>query len=243
VDREEFAETVFLGAAVPIWGPVTPGNQQWFTPNLPRYRYDAARARELLRSIGLEDRNNNGVVEDETGTEARFTVLTQRGITYYEEGATVIRDYAKAVGIALDIAALDAGTLFERVEACNYDAAYIRPLMTDLDPALGMDFWLTSGGTHLWNMNQKAPATAWEMEIDRLITEQARISDPERRKTLFNDAQRIFAENLPVLYLAAPRLYYAHSTRLRGVVPSVLRPQILWNADMLSVSDGAAASR
>ena len=243
VDREEFAEIVFLGAAVPIWGPVTPGNQQWFTPNLPRYGYDVTRARELLKSVGLEDRNNNGVVEDEAGTEARFTVLTQRGITYYEKGATVIRDYAKAVGVALDIAAVEAGTLFKRVEACDYDAAYIRPLMTDLDPALGMDFWLTSGGTHLWNMNQKAPATAWEMEIDRLITEQARISDPERRKTLFTDAQRIFAENLPVLYFAAPRLYYAHSTRLRGVVPSVLRPQILWNADMLSVSDGAAASR
>ena len=243
VDREEFAETVFLGAAVPIWGPVTPGNALWFTPNLPRYSYDVARARELLKSIGLEDRNNNGVVEDEAGTEARFTLLTQRGITYYEKGATVIRDYAKAIGIALDIAALEAGTLFTRVESCNYDAAYIRPLMTDLDPALGMDYWLTSGGTHLWNMSQKTPATAWEKEIDRLISEQARIADVARRKTLFNDAQRIFAENLPVLYFAAPRLYYAHSTRLRGVVPSVLRPQVLWNADMLNVNDGAAASR
>ena len=52
--------------------------------------------------------------------------------------------------------------------------------------------------------------------------------------------QRIFAENVPVLYFAAPRLFYGHSTRLRGVVPSVMRPQILWNADMLSVTDAAA---
>jgi peptide/nickel transport system substrate-binding protein len=92
-------------------------------------------------------------------------------------------------------------------------------------------------------MNQKAPATEWEKEIDRLITEQASITDPERRTMLFNDVQRIFAENVPVLYFVAPRLYYAHSTRLRGVVPSVLRPQVLWNADMLSVSDGASSSR
>ena len=32
VDREAFAQTVFLGAAVPVWGPITPGNTQWFWP-------------------------------------------------------------------------------------------------------------------------------------------------------------------------------------------------------------------
>ena len=51
-----------------------------------------ARARELLKAIGLEDRNKNGIVEDAAGTEARFTVLTQRGITYYESGTMVLRE-------------------------------------------------------------------------------------------------------------------------------------------------------
>jgi peptide/nickel transport system substrate-binding protein len=239
VDREEFAQTVFLGEAVPVWGPITTGNEPWFSPNIPRYPHDPARARDLLTSIGLEDRNSNGVVEDEKGTEARFTVLTQRGITYYESGATVLRDYAKAVGIALDIVALEAPALFQRVETCNYDAVYMRALMSDLDPGLSVDYWLSSGGAHLWNLSSKAPATEWEKEIDRLMTEQASTLDAARRKTIFNDVQRIFAENVPVLYFAAPRLYYGHSVRLRGVVPSVMRPQVLWNADMLSV-DGAA---
>ena len=45
IDREAFANTVFLGAGVPIWGPVTPGNQKWFSPNVPRLRL-LARARE-----------------------------------------------------------------------------------------------------------------------------------------------------------------------------------------------------
>ena len=83
---------MFLGEAVPVWGPVTPGNKPWFSPNVPRYPHSTAKARELLKSIGLEDRNNNGIVEDEKGTEARFTVLTQRGLTYYERGTTVLRD-------------------------------------------------------------------------------------------------------------------------------------------------------
>jgi peptide/nickel transport system substrate-binding protein len=241
VDREEFAQTVFLGEAVPVWGPITTGNAPWFSPNVPRYPFDPARARDLLKSIGLEDRNNNGVVEDEKGTEARFTVLTQRGITYYESGAMVLRDYAKAVGIALDVVTLEAPALFQRLETCNYDAIYMRVLMSDLDPALGLDYWLSSGDAHVWNMASKAPATEWEKEIDRLMTEQARTIELARRKTIFNDVQRIFAENLPALYFAAPRLYYGHSVRLRGVAPSVMRPQVLWNADSLSVTDGAAA--
>ena len=241
VDREEFAQTVFLGEAVPTWGPISRGNESWFSANVPRYPYDPARARELLKSIGLDDRNTNGVVEDEKGTEARFTVLTQRGITYYETGSAVLRDYAKAVGIALDVVALEAPALFQRVESCNYDAVYMRTLMTDLDPGLSLDFWLSSGDAHLWNMASKAPATEWERDIDRLMMQQASTIELAQRKTIFNDVQRIFAENLPVLYFAAPRLFYGHSVRLRGVVPSVIRPQVLWNADMLSVSDGAAA--
>ena len=242
VDREAFATTVFLGEAVPIWGPITPGNKPWFTPNVPRYPHDVARARELLKSIGLEDRNGNGIVEDAAGTEARFTVLTQRGITNFERGTTVLREHAKQAGIELDIVPLEVGALIERVESCNYDAVYMRALMSDLDPGLSLDFWLSSGGSHFWNTSQRTPATEWEKQIDQLMLQQASTVDVERRKALFNDVQRIFAENVPVLYFAAPRFFYGHSARLRGVVPSILRPQVLWNADMLSVSDGGAAA-
>jgi peptide/nickel transport system substrate-binding protein len=116
--------------------------------------------------------------------------------------------------------------------------------MTDLDPALNLDFWLSSGETHFWNASQKTPATEWEKEIDRLMTEQASTPNVERRKALFNEVQKIFAENVPVLYFAAPRLFYGHSARLQGVVPSVTRPPVLWNADMLSVGEaGAGPSR
>jgi peptide/nickel transport system substrate-binding protein len=237
VDREEFAQAVFLGEAVPIWGPITPGNRAWFTPNLPRYTHDDNRARELLRTIGLEDRNGNGVVEDTAGTEARFTVITQRGLGYLERGTMVIRDELAKVGIALDIVLLESNALVERLLACNYDAIYMRVSATDLDPAANLDLWLSGGTSHFWNMRQAAPATDWERQIDLLMTEQSVTLDPDRRREIFNEVQRLFAEHLPALYFAAPRMYGGHSRRLVGVVPSVMRPPILWNADLLSVAD------
>ncbi len=244
VDREAMASEAYAELAVPVWGPIGHGNTPWFSPNLPRYPYDPARARELLKAVGLEDRNKNGIVEDKAGTEAKFTVLTQRGITNYERATNLLREQAKQVGIEFEVVPLDVSTLIGRAESCDFDAIYFRPVMSDLDPALSLDYWLSSGSSHLWNMSQKTPATDWEKQIDQLMTEQATATDPERRKALFNDVQRIFAENLPVLHFVVPRLYYGHSTRVRGVVPSILRPQVLWNADSLSVSDaGAAASR
>jgi len=237
VDREEFARTVFLGEAVPVWGPITSGNRQWFTPNLPRYSYNPTRAVELLKRIGLEDRNRNGIVEDEQGTEARFTVITQSGISNYERGTTVLKEKAAKVGIALDIAPMEYTAMIKRMLGCDYDAIYMRFLSTDLDPAANLDFWLSSGSSHVWNLEQKMPATDWEQRIDTLMLEQAATPDDDRRRTIFIEVQRILAEKLPVLYFASPRLFFAHSGRLVGVVPSVMRPPILWNADTLSVTN------
>ena len=38
VDREAFSDAVFLGTAVPIHGPITPGNKEWFWPSVPALR-------------------------------------------------------------------------------------------------------------------------------------------------------------------------------------------------------------
>ena len=92
----------------------------------------------------------------------------------------------------------------------------------------------------MWNREQKTPATPWEAQIDELMTKQASTLDQDARRSLFNNVQLVMGENLPMLTFAAPRMYAAHTTRVRGVVPSVMRPPILWNADSLSVADAPA---
>lgn len=236
VNRERFAETVFLGAAVPVWGPITPGNRPWFSPNVPRYPYDVARAQAMLSELGLEDRNGNGVREDSNGVEARFTIITVRGNSAMERGAGALRDELARVGIALDVAPLEFGAMIERLLTSRYEGIYYRPLASDLDPAINMDMWLSSGSAHFWHLGQKSPASEWERRIDGLMREQAATLDAARRRELFDEVQRIFAENLPVIYFVAPRFYYAHSTRVTGGSPSVLRPPLLWDADALSVT-------
>ena len=68
VDRQLFADTVFLGAALPVYGPITPANKKWFSPDAPQTPHDPAGARALLASIGLTDRNGDGMLEDASQT-------------------------------------------------------------------------------------------------------------------------------------------------------------------------------
>ncbi|HEY2908367.1 MAG TPA: ABC transporter substrate-binding protein [Vicinamibacterales bacterium] len=237
VDRKAFADTVFLGAGVPAYGPETPANAKWFSAQTPHSDYDPDRAKTMLASIGLKDRNGDGILEDDHGNPVRFTLLTQKGKTQLERGASVVRDDLKRIGVVVDVVAVDFKTLVERfLSGANYDAIYFSVARTDTDPAINPDFWFSSGSAHFWNIGQKTPATAWEKEIDDLMAKQIASTDERRRKQLFDDIQRVFAEHEPVVYFAAPRVFVAMSSRVSNATPALLRPQLLWAADTLAVA-------
>ena len=235
VDRTAFAETVFLGAAVPVYGPITPGNTPWYAPGLPTFDYDPAAARRLLAGLGLSDRNGDGILEDRTGASAGFTILTSKGTSALDRGAAFIAQELKKVGLDVTVAALDGGAAVDRIESGDYDAVYFRFLTTDLDPALNIELWVSSGSAHVWNPSQAKPATDWEREVDQLMAKQVAALDQAQRKALFDRVQTIIAEQQPMTQFVAPRIYLATSTRVAGATPALLRPSIFWNPDMLTV--------
>ncbi len=237
VDREAYANTVFLGAAVPIHGPVTPGNPRWFWPSIPRYEFSRDKARGMLDVLGLSNRDADEWLEDAKGTEARFTMLTFRGNRALERGATAVRDQLRQIGIALDVVPLEANAVRQAVVGGDFEAAFINFTVSDPDPAMSRDLWVSSGGAHFWNLGQKTPATDWERQIDDLMSKQAATLNEAERKRLFNEVQRIFSENLPMLHFAAPRVYIGASARLINLTPALTRPNLTWSADTLAVRD------
>jgi peptide/nickel transport system substrate-binding protein len=195
-----------------------------------------ARARVLLAGLGLRDANNDGMLEDAAGAPARFSLITQKGNTALEKGAAFLRDELKKVGLAVDVVPLEVGALVDRMTKGDYDALYFRFLASDTDPGMNLDFWLSSGGAHVWNMEQAVPATPWEKQIDTLMTQMAADRNPSRRRQLFLEAQRLLSQNLPIIYFAVPRVYVATSPRVAGATPAPVRPPILWNADAIGMT-------
>ena len=97
------------------------------------------------------------------------------------------------------------------------------------------DFWLSSGSAHIWNIGQATPATEWEKQIDDLMQQMMSSTDQSERKRVFDQVQKIFAEHLPAIYFVAPRMYMGVSSRVGSMSPTILRPQLLWSADTITV--------
>lgn len=234
VDRRSFADTVYLGLGEPVHGPITPANHRWYEPDVVTYDFDIEQARLRLGRMGLADGDGDGILEDDAGRPVRFTLLTQQGNSVRERAAAVLEQDLARVGIAVDVVRLEFGALIERITALDFDAVYLGFLSSDTDPAANLDLWLSSAAFHFWNPNQPTPATAWEQQIDELMLEQLSETDYAARRRLFGEVQQIFAEYVPALYFAAPRVYVATSKRVAKATPALPEPFLLWSADTLA---------
>ena len=118
----------------------------------------------------------------------------------------------------------------------KYDAAYFNFSLSDTDPALSPDFWTSAGSEHIWNPEQKTPATPWEARVDELYRKQVGTLQDHERKRLFDEIQKILVEHQPIVYFAAPRVFVASSTRVGNAAPSVVPPRLLWSPDTLTIA-------
>ena len=232
INREDLCRIVFLGYAKPAFGPVSPSNQFWFNPALPAPKYDPQGALRLLEQAGF--RFQNGVLKDRAGNPVAFTLVTNSGNAVREKMAAMIQQDLSQIGIRMTVVTLDFPSLIERMtRTLDYDACLLGLVNTDLDPNGQMTVWLSSGENHQWNPSQKAPATPWEAEIDKLMREQASSLSEKQRKAKFDRVQQIVAEQQPFIYLVNKDVLTAVSPAVVGAAPAVLNPQAFWNAETL----------
>jgi peptide/nickel transport system substrate-binding protein len=148
--------------------------------------------------------------------------------------ATLIQDDLKQLGMRVQVVPLEFRSLLDRVtQTKEYDACVMGIASYDADPNSDINVWLSSGGTHLWNPSQEHPATAWEAEIDRLISEQMIARTFAQRKKLYDRAQEILFENQPMIFLASPDILAGAKNSLGNFQPAVLEPYVLWNVEQL----------
>ena len=242
VDRQAIADGVYLGAAVPIFGPITPGNAKWYAASASPAAHDVARARALLAGLGLRDRNGDGMLETPEGGPAGFSMLTHAG-HIRGRTASALQEQLRQLGLKVDLVALDPPGIVTRFGSGDYDSIYFATQASSTDPALNLDFWLSSGDSHLWNPGQRTPAAEWEKRIDALMGEQSQEPDLARRQRAFAEVQRILGEELPAIYFVASRVSIATTTRVLDPTPALQLPQLLWSADTLAVAPGAGQPR
>jgi peptide/nickel transport system substrate-binding protein len=235
IDRERMARDVYQGRAKAIYDFISTDNQKWDNPNVPRFTFDPARARALLSEIRIQDRNNDGVLEDSEGNPIEFTLLSNTGNPARDKAARMIQEDLKKIGIRVNYTPIEFEALRERIDnTFNYEAALMGLGGGGIDPASQMNVLISSEDLHQWFPQQKIPSTDWEARIDRLMDAQMRTLDFAQRKKAFDEVQVILAEQAPMLYTISPLTYAAIRADIGNVRPSVLTPyRVTWNMEEL----------
>jgi peptide/nickel transport system substrate-binding protein len=242
INRDDLARVVFRGHARPAVSWLSPANKFWFNTRLTPQPFDPEGGMKLLAQDGFYLKD--GALHDRGGHLVEFSVITNADNKYRERMATMVQQDLAAIGIRLNVVTLDFASLIERItRSFNYEACLLGFVNNDLDPDSQMTVWLSSGENHIWNPAQKAPATAWEAEIDRLMRTQASSMDLKRRKAAVDRVQEIAWEQEPFLYLVNKDAMSAVSTNLHNVHPVVLRPQVYWNVEQLNKGREGTGSR
>lgn len=238
IRRDDLSRVVYHGHAQAAAGPFSAANLFWFNRNLQPHGFDLKEVHRLLAADGFQ--SDGRTLRDREGHAVEFSVITNAGNRSRERITAMLQQDLAALGIRLNIVTLDFPSLMERIgKSFQYESCLLGLTNVDLDPNGQMNVWISSSSNHQWNPNQKSPATAWEAEIDELMRLQASTANTNQRKQLFDKVQRLVSEQAPFLYLINKNALMALSPSLKNVTPSVLRPQVLWNADRLWI-DGSS---
>jgi len=239
INRQDLARVAFRGYAHPAIGAVSPANKFWFNSRLQAHPFDQKSALHRLNQDGFSLKD--GVLRDREGHVVEFSVITNAGNKYRERMAAMIQQDLAGIGIKLNVVTLDFPSLIERItKTFNYEACLLGLLNDDLDPNSQMNLWLSSAENHQWNPAQKAPETAWEAQLDKLMRAQASTLNENKRKKYFDEVQQIVWEQEPFIYLVNRDALSAVSPVVQNVHPAVLRPQVYWNIDQLSLAQQVA---
>jgi peptide/nickel transport system substrate-binding protein len=235
IDRERIVHDVYGGRAQVVYGFLSSDNKKWNNPSSHQYTYDPRKARELLAGIGMTNRASDGTLEDAGGHPVEFTLLSSFNNPIRKGIAERIEDDLKQLGIRLDYQPVDFPTLLKRINTTmDYESASMGFGGGGLDPASQMNVLKSDAPLHQWFPSQRTPSTDWERKINALMDDQMHTLDFQRRKKDFDEAQAIWAEELPMICIAAPSAAAAIRSNIGNVRPAIASAyHVTWNIEEL----------
>lgn len=235
IDRDAMIRSIFSGRAVPAYGFVTPGNKKWFDPNIKKYPHDLAKARELLKEIGIENRNSDGVLEDAGGHLIEFVLNTNTENDSRKKMAVLIQSDLQKLGFKVIFQPVEFNTLVNKIDVSyDYDCVLLGLAGGGTDPSSSMNVLESSGFTHQWFPREKSPSTKWEARIDELMNAQMTTLNFAERKKDFDEVQEILSEQVPMIFTVTPMYYAAINSDIGNVRATALTYyRATWNAEEL----------
>ena len=186
-DRESLIKYLLHGQAQLASGLLPPDN--WaYQPDVTRYGYDPAHSESLLDAAGFP-RQANGkrlhlLLKVSTEEPARLL-------------AAALQDQWKKIGVDLEIRPLELATLFADLSKGNFQITSLRWIGANNDPDI-FELVFSSKRFPPDGFNRDHYKNA---QMDLLTTQIRTEMDPQKRKELCSQAQKLVAADLPYLPL------------------------------------------
>ena len=220
IDKQKIIEIVNNKLGYPQSSTMGSAAGFFYNPDVAEYDYDLDKAKTILREAGFVDRDGDGVIEGPRGGRVEFSLYTNAGSTDRVDIASIIRQDLERLGMKVNFRALEFNTLVSQLTSSFQWEAVILGLTGGIEPHFGKNVWMSSGQLHMWYPMQKTPATSWEKRIDEIFTQGVQELDENKRKVLYDEYQRIVAEELPIIYTVLSARLYAVRDKFGNLKPT-----------------------
>ena len=187
-----------------------------------QYGYDVAAARDLLRAAGWSP-GSDGVLVNGQGERFEITCTVFSGDQLRRSIAETVQRTFRDVGIDLRLRELETATAIRAAGNGEYDVAV----------------WLNAygGGSgepdarHALSTGAFQNFSHWSnAEADRLLEQGAAATDPQQRRGIYAELQRLVADEVPFLFLVFPQTVVHVNRRLRGLPDEAPNPMALFQS-------------
>jgi ABC-type transport system substrate-binding protein len=207
VNRTEIIQRVFRGHAYPATDHVWP--RHWaYDHELPRLRYDPAKAIELLEAKGLRlPPSTANASRTETPSRFRFSCMIPEGQLVHERMGLLLQRQLAEVGIDMRIEVVSINELVRRMPTGQFDAFLLDVMASPgLDPVY--QAWHSPEGPA---KNWETGYTAADSALDRL--REARTEEETRQAV--RALQQVMRDDPPGVFLLWSNTSRAVSARFR----------------------------
>jgi peptide/nickel transport system substrate-binding protein len=185
VNKEAIVRDILKGTGVVATGPLLPGT--WaYEPNVKKYPYDPATARQLLAAAGYPDGFAVDFWVPESGSGMQAPV----------EMATVIQANLAAVGVKARLRTFEWGAYLGKLRSDAPAMFTFSWFLKSEDPDLSMYPLFFSKNTPLPNLSSYD-----NRDVDQLLLQARQVADRTKRAELYRRAQRLIVEDAPWIFV------------------------------------------
>jgi peptide/nickel transport system substrate-binding protein len=218
VDRQAIVDYLRRGLASPALGILAP--IAWaFEPDVPEFKHDLDRARQLLDEAGYRDPDGDGPLP-----RLRLSLKTSTD-EFYRLQATVIQQNLRLAGIDADVRSYEFATFYADVLSGNVQMYTLQWVgVTDPDML-----------RRLYHSKQVPPVGFNRIyysnpDVDRLIDLATTALTDEERLKYYSEVQKVVAEDVPYVSLW-------HKTNIAVTRPDIRGMRLSGQADFLALKD------